>query len=67
MNVLQKIALVVVIIGAINWLLVGIFSFNLVSFAFDNLSVVISRIIYTLVGIAGIICISSLFMPRTDE
>lgn len=61
MHVLQKIALVIVIIGALNWGLIGIFNFNLVAFIFDNISVVVSRIIYTLVGIAGIISISGLF------
>jgi uncharacterized membrane protein YuzA (DUF378 family) len=66
MNVLQKIALIVVIIGALNWGLIGLFNFNLVSFIFDNLSVVISRIIYSLVGVAGIICISSLFTTDHD-
>jgi uncharacterized membrane protein YuzA (DUF378 family) len=66
MNVLQKIALIVVIIGALNWGLIGLFNFNLVAFIFDNLSVVISRIIYSLVGVAGIICISSLFTTDHD-
>ena len=61
MNVLQKIALVIVIIGAVNWLLIGIFDFNLVAFIFDDLSIVISIIIYSLVGIAGLITISALF------
>ena len=66
MNVLQRIALVVVIIGALNWGLIGIFNFNLVGFIFDNVSVVISRIIYSIVGIAGVICISSLFTHNED-
>ncbi|HHX80336.1 MAG TPA: DUF378 domain-containing protein [Acholeplasmataceae bacterium] len=66
MNVLQKIALIVVIIGALNWGLIGLFNFNLVAFIFDNLSVVISRIIYSLVGVAGIICISTLFTTDND-
>ncbi|MDD4157005.1 MAG: DUF378 domain-containing protein [Candidatus Cloacimonetes bacterium] len=66
MNVLQKIALIVVIIGALNWGLIGLFNFNLVAFIFDNLSEVISRIIYSLVGVAGIICISSLFTTDHD-
>ena len=61
MNVLQKIALVIVIIGAVNWLLIGIFDFNLVAFIFDDLSTVVSRIIYSLVGVAGLITISALF------
>ena len=61
MNVLQKIALVLIIIGALNWLLIGVFDFNLVSFVFDNMSTVVSRIIYILVGLAGIVAISTLF------
>lgn len=66
MNILQKIALIVVIIGALNWGLIGLFNFNLVAFIFDNVSTVISRIIYALVGVAGIICISSLFTSDED-
>lgn len=61
MHILQKISLVIVIIGALNWGLIGIFNFNLVAFLFDNISVAISRIIYALVGVAGIISISCLF------
>ncbi len=61
MHILQKISLLIVIIGALNWGLIGIFNFNLVAFIFDNISVVVSRIIYALVGIAGIISISCLF------
>lgn len=53
MKVVNWIALTLVIIGAINWLLVGIFEFNLVDSIFGSLSV-ISRIIYTIVGIAGL-------------
>lgn len=50
-------ALTLVIIGAINWLLVGIFRFDLVAFIFGNLSW-LSRIIYSLVGLAGLYLIS---------
>ncbi|MBS5133106.1 MAG: DUF378 domain-containing protein [Lachnospiraceae bacterium] len=50
-------ALVFTIIGAINWLLVGIFRFDLVAFLFGNLSW-LSRIIYTLVGLCGLYLIS---------
>ena len=45
--------MILVIIGAINWLLVGIFAFDLVAFIFGTMSVM-SRIVYTLVGIAGV-------------
>lgn len=54
MKVLYYVALTLVIIGALNWLLVGLFDFNLVSTLFGNMSV-FSRIIYILVGISGII------------
>lgn len=67
MNTLNKIALVFVIIGALNWGLIGLFDFNLVAFLFDNISVVISRIIYTIVGLAGLISIATLFIPNVDE
>jgi uncharacterized membrane protein YuzA (DUF378 family) len=66
LNTLQKIALIIVIIGALNWGLIGLFNFNLVAFIFDNLSEVISRIIYALVGVAGIITISILFTTDHD-
>ena len=60
MQTLQKVALVLIIIGAINWGLVGLFEFNLVEtlFGTDN---VITKIVYVLVGISGIIDISLLF------
>lgn len=59
MNVIQKIALVLTIIGAINWGLIGLFNFNLVETLFG--SSMLSAIIYMLVGIAGIINIMLLF------
>ena len=57
MKWLDNTALVIVIIGAVNWLLVGIFQFDLVAFLFGNLSW-LSRIIYTLVGLCGLYLIS---------
>ena len=53
MKIIDRIALVLVIIGAINWGLIGLFGFNLVESIFGAMSVV-SRIIYTLVGISGL-------------
>lgn len=50
-------ALTLVIIGAINWLLVGLFQYDLVANIFGGTNSWISRLIYTLVGIAGIYCI----------
>jgi len=60
MNVIQKIALVLTIIGALNWGLIGLFNFNLVEMIFGTS--MLSAIIYMLVGIAGIINIMLLFM-----
>lgn len=60
METLQKVALVFTIIGAINWGLIGFFDFNLVTVLFGDTSM-LTRIIYMLVGIAGIINIYTLF------
>lgn len=57
MKIINSLALTLVIIGAINWLLVGLFEFNLVDAIFGSLST-LTRIIYSLVGIAGIWCIA---------
>lgn len=60
MKVIDTITLVLIIIGAINWGLVGIFNFNLVDAIFGAMSI-ISRIIYILVGISGLWAIKLLF------
>lgn len=56
MKILYYIALTLVIVGAINWLLIGIFEFDLVGTIFGAMSI-LSRIIYILVGISGLISI----------
>ena len=63
MKIIDKIALVLIIIGAINWGLIGIFHFNLVSTLFGDMSI-ISRIVYILVGISGIWGIRLLFNDK---
>ena len=60
MKIIDKIALVLVIIGAINWGLIGFFKFDLVATLFGEMSMV-SRIIYALVGISGLWGIKLLF------
>lgn len=67
MSIVRKIALVILIIGGINWGLVGLFDFNLVGFLFDGISEVISRVIYSLVGVASIASIVTWVIPETDE
>ena len=61
---LDRIALLLVIIGAVNWGLVGIFQFDLVASIFGGQAAVLSRIIYTLVGAAGLWCTTLLFRDR---
>ncbi len=61
MAIAQKIALVLTIIGAINWGLIGFFQFDLVAFLFGGQSAFLSRVVYGLVGIAGLVNIGLLF------
>ena len=65
MHTLQRICLVLTIIGAIVWGLIGVFDFNLVATIFGDNSM-LSRVIYTLVGIAGLINIYLLFTDIKD-
>lgn len=60
METLQKVLLVITIIGAINWGLIGLFDFNLVALLFGEGSL-FTRIIYTLVGVCGLVNIGILF------
>ena len=58
---LDRISLLLSIIGGINWLLVGLFRFDLVAWLFGGSGSLFSRIVYTVVGLAGLWCISFLF------
>ncbi len=60
MEILQKICLIITIIGAVNWGLIGIFDFNLVETIF-GIKTMLTKIIYIIVGIAGLINIGLLF------
>ncbi len=62
--IMDRIALVLVIIGALNWGSVGIFKFDVVAYLFGGQTSTVSRVIFTLVGLAGIWCISLLFRER---
>ncbi|HIU46073.1 MAG TPA: DUF378 domain-containing protein [Candidatus Fimadaptatus faecigallinarum] len=66
MLVLDRIALLLTIIGAVNWGLIGVFQFDLVAFVCGGQGAVISRIIYSLVGLAGLWCVSLLFRERDE-
>lgn len=67
MMVIDRIALCLTIIGAVNWGSVGIFSFDIVAWLFGGSGSAISRIIFTLVGLAGLWCVSLLFRERDKE
>ena len=66
MMIVNKIALLLIIIGALNWGLVGLFSFDLVAWIFGGAGAIISRIIYTVIALAGVWCISMLFMDDEE-
>ena len=65
--VIDKIALTLLIIGGLNWGSVGLFQFDLVAFACGGSASMISRVIYTLVGLAAIWCITLLFRDLRDK
>lgn len=67
MSALYRFALVLVIIGAINWGLIGFFRFDLVAYLFGGQTAVLSRIIYALVGIAGLLAIPIIAKRFEDE
>ena len=66
MRILQKIALALTIIGALNWGMVGLFQIDLVASLFNGNDSIISRVIYTIIAIAGIINIGLLLEPIND-
>ena len=66
MSTLQRIALAIVVIGAINWGLVGLFQFDLVASIFGGISPIPSRIVYALDGLSGLYCITLLFKPSEE-
>ena len=65
MMILDKIALALAIIGGLNWGSIGLFRFDIVAWIFGGQASLLSRIIYTLVGLAALWCIS-LFFRSTD-
>lgn len=65
--IMDRIALVLAIIGGLNWGSVGIFRFDLVAWICGGAETMLARIIYTLVGLAAVWCVSLLFRPSLDE
>ena len=63
---MNKTALTLIIIGAINWLLVGLFRFDLVASLLGGSASLVSRVIYVIIGLAGLYSISLLFDNRRE-
>ncbi|MBQ3489944.1 MAG: DUF378 domain-containing protein [Clostridia bacterium] len=64
---LDRLALILTIVGALNWGSIGLFRFDIVAWIFGGQDAILSRIIYTVVALAGIWCISLLFRERESE
>ena len=64
---MDKLALILVIVGALNWLLVGLFGFDLVGWIFGGQLALMSRIIFIIVGLAGLWSIKFLFSDRRER
>ena len=67
MMIIDRIALALTIIGAFNWGRIGLFSFDFVAWIGGGQGAVFSRIVYTLVALAGIWCLSILFRPSEER
>lgn len=67
MKAINNTALILNIIGGINWGIIGLFKFDLVAWICGGQDSVLARIIYSLVGLAAVWCISLLFSRRTEE
>ncbi len=61
MEILKKIALALVIVGALNWLLVGLFELDLVAFIFGASTNMIAKLVYIIIGICGLISVTYFF------
>lgn len=66
MTIMNKIALAIAIIGALNWGLVGLFSFDLVAWLAGGAETILARIIYVTVALAGVWCIALLFQDEHE-
>ena len=62
--IMDRIALIITVIGALNWGSIGLFGFDLVAWIFGGQGAIGSRIVYTVVALAGIWCISLIFRAR---
>ena len=63
---MDRIALILTIIGALNWGSIGLFQFDIVAWIFGGQDAILSRIVYTVVALAGVWCISLVFRAREN-
>ncbi len=64
---MDRLALILTIIGAFNWGSIGLFQFDIVAWIFGGQDALLSRIIYTVVALAGLWCVSLLFRDRSEN
>ncbi len=64
--IMDRIALVLAIIGGLNWGSIGLFRFDVVAYLFGGQTATVSRVIYTLVGLSAVWCISLLFREQDE-
>ena len=67
MRILDRIALILSIIGSLNWGSIGLFRFDLVAWICGGMDTLLARIIYTVVGLAGVWCITLRFRPDEER
>src|SRR5690606_39041749 len=67
MAMLRRLALALVIIGALNWGLIAFFQFDLVASLFGGQDAFLSRVVYALVAISGLVCLAILFSPDEER
>jgi uncharacterized membrane protein YuzA (DUF378 family) len=65
MTIIDRIALIITVVGALNWGSIGLFQFDLVAWLCGGAATLLARVIYTVVALAGIWCISLIF--RSEE
>ena len=64
---IDRLALILAIVGALNWGSIGLFGFDLVATVFGGQAALLSRIVYTVVGLGGLWCISLLFRDNGED
>ena len=67
MMIMDRIALILTVIGALNWGSIGLFRFDVVAWIFGGSGTLLARIVYTVVALAGVWCISLIFRPDDER